>query len=159
MKVAKRFRWEGAHRLPWHTAGCQHLHGHSYTMVVELEGEPDERGMLVDFKDIKTFLQLLVDAWDHATLVAASDKLLLQAMELLQSKHFVLPYDTTSENICRYVTDYLTTHAIDILLRHSVVAICVRLQESETCYAELETPVVAPDKNGICIEDDSRAVI
>ena len=158
MKAAKRFRWEGAHRLPWHTGGCQHLHGHSYYMMVELEGEPDERGMLIDFKDIKRVLKPLVDAWDHATLVADDDALLLQAVELLGSKHFVLPYDSTSENLCRYVTDYLGTHARDTLLEHNVMTIRVRLQETETCYAELEVTVATYTTNGVATEAETTVL-
>ncbi len=73
MKIAKRFRWEAAHRLPWHEGLCRNLHGHSYRMTVELEGEPDARGMVLDFKHLKRVLKPLVDAWDHAILVAESD--------------------------------------------------------------------------------------
>ena len=39
MKVAKRFRWEGAHRLPWHAGLCRHLHGHSYALTVVFDDE------------------------------------------------------------------------------------------------------------------------
>lgn len=148
MNVSKRFRWEGAHRLPWHTGGCQNLHGHSYVMWVELTGTPDAQGMVIDFKNIKKVLKSLVDAWDHAVLVAENDGDLLQAIELLKSKHFILPYDTTSENLCQYVTDYLGKEALDVLLQHNISAIRVRVKETETCYAELETPVAAYATNG-----------
>jgi 6-pyruvoyltetrahydropterin/6-carboxytetrahydropterin synthase len=144
MKVAKRFRWEGAHRLPWHTEGCQHLHGHSYQMWVELSGEVPAQGMFIDFKEIKTILDPLVSAWDHAILVAESDEQLLAAIDLLASKHHVLPYDTTSENLCQYVADYLLTQASDLLVAHNIGTIKVKLQETETCFAELEVPVIMP---------------
>ena len=141
MKVAKRFRWEAAHRLPWHTGGCQNLHGHSYQMWVELEGEPDERGMLVDFHDIKALLRPLVEAWDHAVLVAESDHELLHVVQQLGSRFFVLPYDTTSENLCRYAADYIGRKLAAMPERHRVTRIRVRVQETETCYGELEVPV------------------
>ena len=141
MKVAKRFRWEGAHRLPWHTGGCQHLHGHSYTMVVELEGAPDERGMLIDFKEVKRVLRPLVEAWDHATLVAEGDRALRDALTALGSKHFVLPYDSTSENLCQYAADYLGMEGREVLHEHGVTTIRVTVQETETCYAALEVPL------------------
>lgn len=148
MKVAKRFRWEAAHRLPWHTGGCQNLHGHSYYMMVELEGEPDAHGMVIDFKDIKQVLKPLVEAWDHAVLAADYDTELLQVIKLLDSKHFVFPYDTTSENLCQYVADYLGSEAFETLHRHRVTDIIVRVQETETCYAELRMPVGAYAANG-----------
>ena len=40
MKIAKEFRWEMGHRLPEHFGLCKNIHGHSYKMVVEFEGEP-----------------------------------------------------------------------------------------------------------------------
>ncbi|GAB5519389.1 MAG: 6-carboxytetrahydropterin synthase QueD [Rhodothermales bacterium] len=136
MRVAKRFRWEGAHRLPWHTGGCQHLHGHSYVMFVEVDGEPDAQGMLIDFKAIKQIVKPLVEQWDHATFVAEDDAPLRQAMATLGSKHYVLPYDSTSENLCRYVLDHMAREGAEVLQAHGVRSIRVRLQETETCYAE-----------------------
>ena len=143
MKVAKRFRWEGAHRLPWHQGSCANLHGHSYRMVVELEGKPDERGMLIDFKEIKRVLGPLVDAFDHATLVAESDEELLDVIRAMEWKHHVLPFDSTSENLASYVIDYLGRNGYESLVRHDVSTIRVRLEETETCYAEMSRPVSA----------------
>lgn len=157
MKVAKVFRWEGAHRLPWHEGGCQNLHGHSYRMVVEVEGEPDERGMVIDFQAIKTVLNPLVQAWDHAVLVADDDTELRQAMELLGTRHFILPFDSTSENLCTFVIDYLCRQGYDTLARHHVTTVRVRVQETETCYAELERPVAAyARENGAVQEENGR---
>ena len=143
MKVAKRFRWEAAHRLPWHQGGCENLHGHSYYMMVEVEGEPDDRGMLIDFKEIKRLLKPLVDAWDHAVLVADDDTALLQAIDILNSKHFILPFDSTSENLCTFVLDHLGRQGYEILKQHRVTTLRVRVQETETCYAEQESRVSA----------------
>ena len=136
MKVSKRFRWEAAHRLPWHTDGCQHLHGHSYVMWIELDGEPDKRGMVIDFKDIKDVIKPLVDAWDHAILVDETDQDLIKAIELLESKHYTLPYDTSSENLCLFVADYLKKNALELLKAHRITSMSIRVQETETCYAE-----------------------
>ncbi len=62
MRVAKDFGWEAAHRLPRHAGLCGNLHGHSYRMTVELEGEPDEHGIVIDFQDIKAVIKPLIDA-------------------------------------------------------------------------------------------------
>jgi 6-pyruvoyltetrahydropterin/6-carboxytetrahydropterin synthase len=142
MTIAKRFRWEGAHRLPWHQGGCQHLHGHSYRMTVELDGTPDARGLLIDFKELKALLQPLIDAWDHATLVAEDDVALREALERLDSKHVILPFDTTSENLCTYVAEHLARQGAEVLRAHRIATIRVRLQETETCYAEAERSLV-----------------
>ena len=149
MKVSKRFRWEAAHRLPWHEGPCRFVHGHSYRMMVELEGEPtaDTPGggaMLIDFKHVKRLLMPLVDAMDHATLIRESDTDLRDAMAALDSKVYLLPYDSTAENLARHVAEHLRTEGRDVLRRHGVHTIRVQLWETETCYAEVERTV--PEK-------------
>ncbi|MFQ5569962.1 MAG: 6-pyruvoyl tetrahydropterin synthase family protein [Rhodothermales bacterium] len=144
MKIAKQFRWEGAHRLPWHEGLCRNLHGHSYRMFVELEGDVDPRGMLLDFKHLKRALQPLIDTWDHALLVAEDDAVLRRVARETGWKHVVLPFDTTAENLSLYVADHLCDTAADLLHAHHVHTVRVRLHETETCYAEAERPV-APE--------------
>ncbi len=138
MKVAKRFRWEGAHRLPWHEGRCRDLHGHSYEMFVEVEGEPDEQGMLIDFKHLKRALAPVVDEWDHATVVAENDAKLLGIMQESGWRHVVIPYDTTAENICVFFADHLVTEHRSLLEGRRIHTVRVRIAETETCYAEVE---------------------
>ena len=136
MKIAKRFRWEGAHRLPWHDGPCRDLHGHSYEMFVEVEGTPDANGLLMDFKHLKRALMPLIDEWDHATLIAQNDAQLLDIMRGAGWRHAVLPYDTTAENICLFVADYLVESSRDLLVERNIHTVRVRVSETETCYAE-----------------------
>lgn len=149
MTVAKRFRWEAAHRLPWHEGDCKHLHGHSYRMMVELTGEPDARGMLIDFKHVKRLLRPLVNRFDHATLVAASDDALRDAVDALDSKHVVLPFDTTCENLCTYVARYLDDEGGETLRAHGVTSVRVQIWETETCYAQTERPLTGAAGAGV----------
>ena len=111
-------------------------------MTVELEGEPDARGMVLDFKHLKRALKPLVDAWDHAILVAENDAELLAVAEQTGWKHAVLPFDTTAENLSLYVAGYLCEEAGEMLRMHRVRRVRVRLEETETCYAEAEQDVV-----------------
>ena len=146
MKVAKRFRWEAAHRLPWHEAECKHVHGHSYRMMVEVAGTPTEdtaggASMLIDFKHVKRLVEPLVEAMDHATLLAASDTDLKEAMTALGTKTYEMPSDTTAENLAAHVADYIWQEGRDVLCRHGVETICVQVWETETCYAEAERRV------------------
>jgi 6-pyruvoyltetrahydropterin/6-carboxytetrahydropterin synthase len=141
MKIAKRFRWEAAHRLPWHDGDCRHLHGHSYRMMVEVTGEPGAHGMLMDFKHLKRLVGPLVDCFDHATLVSESDADLLGMLERLEMKRAVLPYDATAENLCRYVMEHLGAEGYEVLDEHGVERVRVTIWETETCYAELERPL------------------
>ncbi len=149
MKVAKQFTWEAAHRLPWHAGDCKNLHGHSYKMTVEVEGEPDERGMLIDFKEIKKILAPLIDDWDHATIVAEDDIDLRYAIQKLGSRLALLPYDSTAENLSRYAAEYLMNQGNEILRARNVHNIIVTVRETETCYATFACPVVIVERKGL----------
>ncbi|SHK85691.1 6-pyruvoyl trahydropterin synthase family protein [Rhodothermus profundi] len=143
MKIAKQFRFEAAHRLPWHPGACRHLHGHSYRLTVGLEGTPDARGILVDFQDLKRLLNPLIESWDHATLVASDDTALQEALDVLGSRYVVLPFDSTAENLCTYVADYLIREAGEWLRARGVRRLWVRLAETETSFAETECALVS----------------
>lgn len=143
MKVAKLFRWEAAHRLPWHEGQCRHLHGHSYRMFVELTGPADERGLLVDFKELKAWMRPLVAVWDHATIVDQRDEELLSVVRTHGWNHALLPYDSTAENLCRFAAEWLVEAQRDRLHSLGVTRVVTRIAETETCYAEYEIELPA----------------
>jgi 6-pyruvoyltetrahydropterin/6-carboxytetrahydropterin synthase len=69
--IYKEFRFEAAHRLPYHEGKCSRLHGHSWIGRVHLQGNTlqeagSSRGMLLDFGDVSKYLKpLLEDYLDH----------------------------------------------------------------------------------------------
>jgi 6-pyruvoyltetrahydropterin/6-carboxytetrahydropterin synthase len=68
MRVFREFRFEAAHRLPDAPPEhkCRRLHGHSYRLVVYIEGEiQPETGWVMDFADIRKVVDPLVDQLDH----------------------------------------------------------------------------------------------
>jgi 6-pyruvoyltetrahydropterin/6-carboxytetrahydropterin synthase len=68
MEIYKEFTFEAAHLLPNVAAGhkCGRLHGHSYRVVVHVEGPlGDDSGWVMDFADIKTAVKPLVQTLDH----------------------------------------------------------------------------------------------
>ena len=53
MILNKLFRFEAAHRLPFHQGVCRHVHGHSYRLRVSVAVKVDPRtGMGCDFADL-----------------------------------------------------------------------------------------------------------
>lgn len=102
MKIAKEFRWEMGHRLPFHKGKCKNLHGHSYKMMVELKGSLDENGMVLDYYDVKEIIGPIVEELDHSFMVYRKDEELLNVLKLLGSKHVVVDFQTTAENMCHY---------------------------------------------------------
>ena len=83
MIIIKEFDFDAAHYLPAYNGKCEHLHGHTYKLVVKVEGTPDHEGMVIDFIKLKNLVKDEVLAHlDHACL----NKL----VELLKSDHYHL---------------------------------------------------------------------
>lgn len=71
MKVWKEFRFEAAHSLPHLPEGhkCKRVHGHSYKIVVTVDGRVDEAtGMVVDYAEIDRVVRPMIEAMDHTNL-------------------------------------------------------------------------------------------
>jgi 6-pyruvoyltetrahydropterin/6-carboxytetrahydropterin synthase len=72
VSVVRRYRFEAAHRLPWHPGRCRRLHGHSYVLEVEVAGELDEHGVVLEFAKLDEVVAAAVlrgpDGLDHADL-------------------------------------------------------------------------------------------
>lgn len=66
MKISKEFRWEMGHRLPEHEGLCRNIHGHSYKMVLEIEGKVQKNGMIIDFYDLGKIVKPIIKNYDHA---------------------------------------------------------------------------------------------
>ena len=95
------------HRLLNYSGKCRHLHGHNGRVVIVLEGgdELDERGMLVDFSDVKQSLQGWIDdTLDHRMILCERDPALPVLRELGEPVH-VISENPTAENIARLIFD------------------------------------------------------
>ena len=132
MKIAKEFHWEMGHRLPEHFGLCKNIHGHSYKMIVEFEGDLDEQGMVIDFYDVEKIINPIIEKLDHAFMVKDDDKLTLEFLEKLDSKKVVVNFFATVENICNYISDKI----IKSNLPKNIKFINVRVYETAEDYAE-----------------------
>lgn len=69
MILIKEFEFDAAHNLIHYHGKCERLHGHTYKLVVKLEGEPDTEGMVFDFVELKNIVRSrIIDRLDHAYL-------------------------------------------------------------------------------------------
>jgi 6-pyruvoyltetrahydropterin/6-carboxytetrahydropterin synthase len=109
MELHKVFGFEAAHRLPHVPAGhkCGRLHGHSFRVAIHVRGPVEETsGWVMDFGDIKSAFQPLLEQLDHHY---------LNEIEGLSNP--------TSENLARWIWDRLLP----------VLPLLSRVVVSETC--------------------------
>ena len=137
MKIAKEFSWEMGHRLPFHTGKCKNLHGHSYKCMVELTGDPDKNGMVMDYYDLKKVVEPILDELDHSFMVYKNDFEMIDALEKLNSRKVVVEFETTAENICIYLLNKIKSSK----LPQNIHSLKIRVLETENSYAEEETKI------------------
>ena len=91
-RVTKSYAFEAAHRLMHHRGACANLHGHSYTVEVEVTGklqrEGPAEGMVLDFGDLSKVVRPLIEELDHHLILSHNDPL----CELLSGKEGVALY-------------------------------------------------------------------
>lgn len=94
------------HRLLNYDGKCRYLHGHNGKAEILLGGDNlDDRGMLVDFNDIKKLLKSWIDSHlDHQMLLCETDPL-LPLLRDQQQPIFVMDCNPTAENIARIIYD------------------------------------------------------
>ena len=134
MKIAKEFRWEMGHRLPEHFGKCKNIHGHSYKMIIELEGEVAESGMVMDYYDVKKIVEPIIEKLDHAFMVYKEDKEIISFLEKMKSKMVVVEFQSTVENICSYLLNEIKK----IRLPENIEKVTLRIYETADDYAEEE---------------------
>jgi 6-pyruvoyltetrahydropterin/6-carboxytetrahydropterin synthase len=132
MKIAKEFNWEMGHRLPEHFGKCKNIHGHSYTMLVELEGNIHENGMVMDYHDLRKIVVPLIEKLDHAFMVYKDDIEVIQFLERIDSKKVVVDFQSTVENITKYFLAEITSQKLPSNIKRVSIRIC----ETPDDYAE-----------------------
>jgi len=134
MKISKEFKWEMGHRLPFHSGKCKNIHGHTYKMRVEIEGDLDSNGMVMDYYDVSSVISPLIDELDHSFIVKDDDSEVIEFLNKLNSKKIVVPFETTAENITLYMLQKIK----EKITSDRIKKIKVRVYETEKTYAEDE---------------------
>lgn len=67
MIIIKTFKFDAAHNLTKYRGKCEKLHGHTYKLVVKLEGYRDEDDMIFDFVELKRLVNDdILSKFDHS---------------------------------------------------------------------------------------------
>lgn len=134
IKIAKEFKWEMSHRLTFHKGPCKNIHGHTYRLLVEISGVPDENGMVMDYYDLEAVVNPLVMKLDHSFLCDENDQIMLDFLKANDFKYYVIPFTTTAENMAMYLLEYLFQH---FKMFQNLKELKIRFQETEDVYAEV----------------------
>ncbi|PLV57678.1 6-carboxytetrahydropterin synthase QueD [Thermotoga sp. SG1] len=69
MILVKKFSFEAAHNLTRYHGKCERLHGHTYKLIVKVEGPLNEEDMVIDFAELKRIVEeSVLSKMDHAYL-------------------------------------------------------------------------------------------
>src|SRR4051794_34419298 len=136
-RVAREIKFCYGHRLLDYAGKCRHLHGHNGTAVITLEGEAlDDRGMLVDFTDLKNAMTRWVDDnLDHRMLLRRDDPI-LPTLRALGEPVFEMDTNPTAEAIARLLFDAAKAHLFPVVE--------VRLWETDSSVATYAPRGVRP---------------
>ncbi len=135
VRVCKIFTFDAAHQLLGHTGKCANLHGHTYTLEVVLQGEPQgadhpvDEGFVLDFADVKRITKKwIVDPLDHAFLAMGNEPV-VSILQTTGSKVAVLGFRATAENLALYTCHQLRQAGLPVY--------SVKLWETPTAWAEV----------------------
>jgi 6-pyruvoyltetrahydropterin/6-carboxytetrahydropterin synthase len=107
-------------------------------MVVTVEGELDENGMVMDYFDMKKLIEPLVERIDHSFLCDDRDEAMLSFFGVNPLKHVVVPFHTTAENLAQWFLDQIA----DLFRPYpNLQSLTVRIHETERTYAERSMPI------------------
>lgn len=134
-KVSKEFSFDMAHILDGHDGKCQNLHGHTYKLQVEVNGDlvvdGAKKGMVVDFTDVKRIVKAaILDPMDHAFIYDTTSERECKIAALLNelnSKTFGIPVRTTAEEMARFMFNRL---------KDQLPISAIRLWETPTSFCE-----------------------
>ena len=114
-RVSQEIDFCYGHRLLNYDGKCRHLHGHNGRLVIVLEAEElDERGMLVDFGDIKRSVRTWVDnELDHRMILNRNDPI-IPYLKSINEPMYLIDWNPTAENIARLVFDYAAAQGLPV---------------------------------------------
>lgn len=107
--------FDSAHFLAGYDGKCKNIHGHRWVIEVRIKGQElqqsgNEKGMLVDFGNLKKNVRKLADNFDHA-LIYENGSLRPSTIEALNSENFRIirvDFRPTAENFAKYFYDILS---------------------------------------------------
>ncbi|MFL6517785.1 MAG: 6-carboxytetrahydropterin synthase QueD [Bacillus sp. (in: firmicutes)] len=121
--VSKEFTFDASHHLHCYEGKCKNLHGHTYRVIFGLSGFVDDRGLMIDFGDIK-------DIWKNEIEIYLDHQYLNETLPSM---------NTTAENMVVWIYEKMKDALATEERRNQYYGArveFVRLFETPTSYAE-----------------------
>jgi 6-pyruvoyltetrahydropterin/6-carboxytetrahydropterin synthase len=131
-RVTREIDFCYGHRLLNYDGKCKYLHGHNGRAIIALEAEGlDERGMVLDFSDIKRVVAGWIDSnLDHRMLLHKDDPY-VRVLQDLGEPLYLMDENPTAENIARLIHNYTASRGFPVVETH--------LWETPHCFATYRT--------------------
>ncbi|NHC40629.1 6-carboxytetrahydropterin synthase QueD [Bacillus sp. MM2020_1] len=121
--VSKEFTFDASHHLHCYEGKCKNLHGHTYRVIFGLSGFVDDRGLMIDFGDIK-------EIWKNDIEIFLDHQYLNETLPFM---------NTTAENMVVWIYEKMKEALTTEERKHQYDGArveFVRLFETPTSYAE-----------------------
>ena len=138
VRITKEFDFEAAHALDGYDGKCQDIHGHNYKLSLTFLGEPirnkslSTNGMVVDFGDIKDFLNKKIKPlFDHRLILRKDSRFL--GLEQKNKRIRYVDYQPTTENMLLEIVEIVSS---SFEKNNNAVLCSAFLRETPSSYAE-----------------------
>ncbi len=127
-QVSREFHFCYGHRLLDYPGKCRHLHGHNARMIATFAAESlDERGMVLDFNEIKKTMNRWIDENIDHRMILRRDDPAVESLKELGEPVYLIKVNPTAENIARLIFEKAAESGLPVVE--------VRLWETPDCSA------------------------
>ncbi|MDZ4666700.1 MAG: 6-carboxytetrahydropterin synthase [bacterium] len=130
--ITKKFRFEAAHALLNYDGLCKNIHGHSYELLVTIQGEKDPTTqMVIDFKLLKQIVAgEFLDSVDHSFIFNRNHPDAKQ-FDGYKGKTYQIDGEPTAENLIEKIASL-----IEPKLPTGCALYSLKLYETESSFVE-----------------------
>ena len=127
-QVTRQIDFCYGHRLLNYDGKCRYLHGHNGRVLIVLESMSlDDRGMVLDFTEIKRVVSRWIDETLDHRMILHHDDPAVPSLQALGEPLFLIDRNPTAENIARLIFDFTADAGFPIIQ--------AQLWETANCYA------------------------
>jgi 6-pyruvoyltetrahydropterin/6-carboxytetrahydropterin synthase len=127
-RVSREIDFCYGHRLLNYPGKCRHLHGHNGKAIITIEASRlDDRGMVLDFSDIKNTVSVWIDEHLDHRMILHRDDPAAPVLEKLGEPLVLLNVNPTAEIIAKLIEEYAADRGFPVVE--------VRLWETPRCCA------------------------